>query len=99
MIDHDAYFQNYDEVIKEMLARTDCQIKIACLKEDPDVILGYCVFENKTVHWIYVKEVWRRIGLSSDLLPTGFDTITHITDRGKKILDKKYPNTKFNPFL
>jgi hypothetical protein len=98
-IDHDVYFEKSEPVIQSILSRPDCRVKIACLKDDPEVILGYCVFENKIVHWVYIKEVWRRIGLSSDLLPKDFDTTTHFTDRGLKILLKKYPNVKFNPFL
>jgi|688.fasta_scaffold858875_1 hypothetical protein len=44
------------------------KIKIACLKEDPDVILGYS-FQDGSAPFVYVKLAWRNNQLNiKDLL-------------------------------
>lgn len=103
LIDQDAYFMNYHRVVEAILKRPQVEISVACLKNDPEVILGYAVAEEQTLHWIFVKTAWRKIGIANDLLcrlyEQGFERVTHVTDIGKSILFEKFPTVKFNPFL
>lgn len=98
-INSEIYFRFYQQVIESILGRPGISIKIACLKEDPEVILGYSVSEKDVLHYIFVKTSWRRIGIANDLVPKNLSTVTHITSVGKSILIKKYPHVIFNPFL
>lgn len=98
-IQQDIYFEIYNRVIESILKRDEISVKVACLKDDPEVILGYSVFENKTVHWIFCKQAWRKIGIARMLLPEGFNRVTHITTAAKAILTHKFPNVIFNPFI
>lgn len=41
---------------------------IAALKEDDDVILGYSVVRGDTIDWVFVKNLWRKIGIAKELL-------------------------------
>lgn len=63
---------------------------IACSPEDPDVIVGYLVYEPKTIHYVYVKEAFRKLGICRRLLVEAglFEgTIaTHMTFKGRRIL-------------
>lgn len=96
-IDAEAYFTIYQQVIKAVLASPRTKVNIACLKEDPSVILGYSVTSPGRLDWVHVKSAWRRIGIMSALITEMPETVTHVTKLGLTIL-KKYPNVKFNPF-
>ena len=37
-----AYYRNYHLVVGKLLSSPGATCKVACLKESPDVILGYC---------------------------------------------------------
>lgn len=95
-IDKEAYFTHYSKILMDILSRPTLDIKIACLKEDPDVTLGYSVFESIVLHYIFVKPAWREIGIAKDLLPSKIEFVTHLTKVGKAIKPKEF---KFNPFL
>ncbi len=73
-------------------------VKVAHLRDDPDVILGYAVYKNNRLDWVHVKKSWRNIGLANDLLPKDFSTVSHISTVGLAIL-RKTPGVRFNPFL
>lgn len=96
LIDQEAYFQNYRRVISALLKKS--KTIIACLKDDPDNIVGYSVSSPSTLHWIHVKKDWRNIGIAKDLIPDSLDSVSHLTRIAIEIL-KKHPEIKFNPFL
>lgn len=99
-IDKEAFFKNYEKVIKQLLARTDIKINIACLEDTPDVILGWAVLgPTDTLHYVFVKEAWRRQGLTASLVIdcSEIRSVTHITKLGNTIRIKK--KLVFNPFL
>jgi hypothetical protein len=93
---------NYQKIIEHLLHKKESIIKIACLLEDPDVILGYAILEADVgygtfLHWVYVKHLWRKIGIARDLLK-GF-SIKHVTHFTNKTECFKPARFKFNPFL
>jgi ribosomal protein S18 acetylase RimI-like enzyme len=102
LIDGDAYFDNYGKVINTILDRDNVDIKIICLKEDQELIVGYSITEILPqlliLHWVYVKPDWRDNGLANMLTPEGVTTCTHLTKTGRAIL-KKHQEVKFNPFI
>lgn len=97
IIQKDAFMQHYHKVIEFILAKPETEIKVACLKDDPNVILGYSVFERNRLHWIFVKKPWRNIGIARDLAPKEFDTVTHLTKVGLSIIKNR--KVEFNPFV
>lgn len=52
----------------EIFKRADINIFVACKEDDEDLIFGYIVFEPKTIHFAYVKEAFRRVGVGRKLL-------------------------------
>ena len=96
LIDKDTFMDNYHKVITQILRRPTIEIKVVCLNEDHDVILGYSICEKDTVHWVFTKPVWRAIGIARSILPAEIKTISHYTNLGRKL---KGPTTIFNPFL
>lgn len=97
LIDDKAYFKVYHAVIESLLTKPGVIIKVACLKEDEQVILGYSVFEGNRAHWVQVKKAWRNIGIARSLLPKEITTVSHLTETGKSIILKK--KWLFNPFM
>lgn len=97
LIESKAYFKTYHAVIVAVMSRPTVSVSIACLKEDPSVILGYSVIEGNKLHWCQVKKAWRGIGIAKSLVPSTVTTVTHLTETGRSIFLKK--DLIFNPFL
>ncbi len=96
LIDKDAYYENYQKVLDRVFSKPTIKIIIACLKDDPEIILGYSVSEPGILHWVYVKTLWRKLGIAKDLIPQDITTVTHITKIGAAI---KPARIVFDPFL
>lgn len=63
-------FKNHHHNVERILKDPHTIVRVACLKEDTDVILGYCVARTPNIlHWAFVRPDWRCIGLFKDLLP------------------------------
>lgn len=96
LIDSKCYYSSYHQVLDVMLRKPTVTIKIACLLEDPDIILGFSVYEGDRLDWVFVKQRWRNIGIAKQLVPDSITTVTHLTKPGKAIAKKK--GLLFNPF-
>lgn len=97
IIPKQIFMDNYKLIAEALLAKNI--IKIACLKEDKDVILGYSILSNdfNNIHFVYVKSAFRRQGIGKSLLPQFPLCVTHLTTLGKSLLPK-FNNCIFNPF-
>jgi len=67
-----AFFKQKTNHIKNILAFS--KVNIACLKSDPDHIVGFSVFCYKKIEFVYVKIKYRKQGVAT-LLTKGFVTI------------------------
>jgi hypothetical protein len=99
LIPKQIFMDNYKKFIENLLLSPKVTVKIACLKEDSSVIIGYSVLSSdfQTIHWTYVKSVWRERGIARSLLPKHPTTVTHLSKIGLFLLPK-FPNAVFNPF-
>jgi hypothetical protein len=100
LIDQKVYYEVYHKLIENILAAKGTEVNMACLKEDPDTILGYSVTRNnKTIlDWNFIKAAWRGIGIGKLLTPETVKIVTHVTKTGISIL-KKHPEIIYNPFV
>ena len=96
-LDIGTFERNYRPVIGALLKRSTT--RVACLKDSPNVILGYSVSEGERLHWLHVKEHMRKFGLAKLLLPKDFSAVSHKTKQAETILRTKFPDIKYNPFL
>lgn len=98
-IPKDVFMDNYKYIAEALINNPNTVVKIACLNEDPDVILGYSILGTnyQTIHWVYVKQAWRRKGIGKSLTPTNLAIATHLSELGRELL-LKYPGAIFNPF-
>jgi len=93
-IEKDAYFTNYHKVIAAILFKAD--VRVACLFDAPEVVLGYSVSSPTVLHWVFVKKSWRKLGIGKSLVPPTVQSVTHLTKLGSKL---KPAHWTFNPFL
>lgn len=103
-----AYFgmekreQNADKFFKKQTANisqvlSDALVRIACLKDDPNMIIGYSVSTGDHLDWIYVKVEFRNKGIGRLLFPKNIKTVTtRQTKIGAVIARKKKLNFKEN---
>ncbi len=97
-IKKDTFMSHYHKTLEYILAKDTTQVVIACLKEDPDIILGYSILTplSDTAHFVFVKKSWRGIGIGRSLIPETTKRVTHLTKVGL-VLIRKF-NLDFNPF-
>lgn len=92
------FMENYHKVVKALLSLPSTSVRVACLKEDHEVVLGYAVLGgNHILHYVFVKKAWRGIGIARSLVPTTASTASHLTDTGLAYI-RKHPEMVFNPF-
>jgi hypothetical protein len=101
----DIFMDNYKAVASALLLRH--KVRVACLKEDDDTILGYSIvsLDSSTVHWVYVRDAkqadgssFRKKGIAKSLVPADFKQVSHLTKLGLSLMKSKFPNVTFNPF-
>lgn len=95
-ISQDAFMSSYHGHLEVLFAKTGIRLIVACLESDPDVILGFSVSEGPTLHFVFVKPHWRKIGIASSLVPKETSIVTGFTRVGDIIRRKK--GWEFNPF-
>jgi putative ribosome biogenesis GTPase RsgA len=93
-------FEKYHQIIEQILSRPEVFIRIAYLKDDPNIIVSYAILErveNKMLlHWVFTKEAWRKLGIAKAIIPEKIDYVTSLTKIGKAIKPIEW---LFNPFL
>ena len=98
LVPKDIFMGAYKQVANAAWASPNIRIRVACLKEDSNVILGYsvCSVDEKAIVWLFVKSAWRRQGIGKSLVPKSAVFGTHLTDIGKTIMQQH--NIDYNPF-
>lgn len=93
----DLFMVHYKHIVEALINKH--LVKVACLKEDRDVILGYSILSHdfKVIHWCFVKSAFRKQGIGKALVPSSVGTVTHLTVLGKSLMTK-FTNCVFNPF-
>lgn len=99
LIPKQVFMNHYKNVARQLLFAPSTYTRVACLKEDPTIILGYAMTNGAqdTLHWVYVKSAWRRQGIAKALVPPTVTAVTHLSSTGLILLEKT--DIVFNPFL
>lgn len=86
----DTFYSNHKKIIERILKRGT--VIVAQSISDPDVTVGYLVFEKPDViHFVYVKHAFRRFGIAREMFEkSGVDqnnfTYTHRTGDCSKLI-------------
>ena len=66
----DAVMNETHAIVDAILKDTTTLIKVATLKDEEDIILGYSISGPEVLHWVFVKSDWRRFGIGKKLIPS-----------------------------
>lgn len=96
-VNREAFFANVSMQIDHILDAVGTDVRVCCLEEDKDVVLGYVVYSSsQACHWVFVKHAWRRQGIGKKLLPEAIKAYTARTPAGDAIAAKR--GWEFNPW-
>lgn len=99
----DIFMGNYHRIIEGILENPATVVRVACLKDDSEVILGYSIArqagDQSVLDYVFVKPAWRKIGIAKNLMPPNIFAVSHLTKQGHSMLKAKLPGVMFNPFL
>lgn len=98
-IPKDIFMKNEHDVLEHVLERSTTKVTIACLKEDPSVIIGYSVASTShpVLYWVFIKAAFRRIGIAKLLVPQPIKFTTCLTRLGASIAKQK--GVIYDPYL
>ena len=99
LVPKDIFMEKFKVTIETMLTSPNVKVQVACLKEDPSVILGYSAVSknDEAILWVFVKKAWREQGIGRSLVPEKPRYVMFLTEMGKMLLSK-LPGAAFNPF-
>lgn len=100
-IPKDIFMSHYHKILENHIQNPNVEIRVSCLKDDPEVVLGYSVLRNTNtgkpiLDFVFVKKAWRGIGICKSLTPTDLYAVTHLTKAGRAI---KPAHVVYNPFI
>lgn len=108
-VESKLYFKKHKELIDKLLAESN--VIVLCDQDEPSYIVGYMVYtydelNNLITHYIYIKNIWRKMGLGIQLYKmaqkTNNDLIafcTHHTKSMQKFIEKHKLPCFYNPYL
>ena len=85
------WYHHKTKEIKKLLSDPKTTVRIASLKSDPDHLVGYCVTNDSTVQFVYVKLDYRKQGIAT-ILCRGLNLGDPVTKIGKSILRRVKEN-------
>lgn len=99
------YFDNHHYLIGKVMRYANNVVRVAALQDDPEIVFGFLWgnFDPETIHYVYVKKAFRRMGIARLLYESTFDKnidlyYTHFTKEAA-FLCHKYEQLIFNPYL
>lgn len=61
-----SYRRGQRALVRRILERAACVV--ACLEKDNDAIAGFAVTEGDTIHYVFVRDAFTRVGLATSML-------------------------------
>jgi hypothetical protein len=93
-----TFYPSYQLVIDHILARAS--VVVVCMPDQEKVIFGYLVYEPKILHYCFVKQAFRELGLAGLMWREAICPLvhTHKTLGAEPIL-LNHKEFVFNPFM
>lgn len=99
-IDSATYYANHQSIIQRLLVL--CDVRVACAADDENLILGWCCVDGSIVHYVFVKEQYRKLGIAKALL-SGLEDKAEYTHWTRIIKDLdhagKLLGLRYNPYI
>lgn len=97
-VDFVTYKEYHDPIVDRLCL--DSRVLVAYFPDVPDEVLGYVIYDKKTIHWLYVKKPYRSSGIANILLEEVFTQASpqFYSHRSHSDLPEKL-NLKYNPYI
>ena len=94
----DVFFQGHQEKIKETIKNGECFVCVA--PDDENQIIGWIAMSATAVHYCYVKQVFRQMGVAKQLMLLTQARITPIFSYSHYTRYSKYLNKglQYDPY-
>lgn len=89
------FFDHYKLVLDRILL--DGKALVMSPVGEPSTILGYLVYEPGIVHYAFVKEHWRRLGIAKQLYRAAFGD--HVPVASHRTRHTSFLRVPYNPFV
>ncbi len=95
-----VFYPQFNRVIDLILDDSSTITVVACLPEEPEVILSYLVYQPDVIQYAFTKFAFRNLGISRSLLESlgTAKFFTHLTYRSDQI-SQTHPDVTYNPFI
>ena len=96
-----VFFRAYTKVIDRLLADPNTIIHIAALPYSQNIALGYSITEKNLIHFVFVKESFRKFGIAKDLLKHLDNKLIVFSHRTKTVepIIKQHDDWIYDPFV
>jgi len=96
------FFDEHQKLLDRLLPKI--QVIVACDENDQDLIFGFLAFEPKIVHFVYVKEPFRKMGIARKLIESQGINVnecqaSHLTFGLLDLWTAKKVSIEFNDYL
>lgn len=92
----DKFFRDATLSIRRILDNPKTRVRIACLSDGHDFIVGYSVVIGNCLHFVYVKADYRGKRIGSMLVPRAVETASPIMTKVGRVIAEKRGYTKQN---
>jgi GNAT superfamily N-acetyltransferase len=95
-----VYYDSYNQVIDRILDEAYTLVRVAVDPNDENVIYGYAVYDPSTIHYVFVKEAFRELGIAASLLEHALKTTTEYSHRTRCVAEllNEHRELTYNPF-
>src|SRR5271166_4068946 len=68
-ISKEVYFNYHKAITDRILLNPHTEVQVACEGDKEGPILGFSVYTDRILHYVYVKKAFRGLGLAHVLIP------------------------------
>lgn len=88
--------------IERIISAPSVRVLMARPPGDPLTAFGFIVASPTTLHYLWTKEAWRKMGVAHQLVhgafPSAPERLTHLTKMGENLWQLKMAGVPYDPF-
>ena len=100
----DLFFGEHQKLLDHILTKKETTVVVAVDENDEDLIFGFLAYEPKIIHFCYVKEPFRKMGIARQLIESQELKLSecqasHVTYTLLDLWTHQKVDIQFNPYL
>jgi hypothetical protein len=90
------FWRFYNNKVAALVDDPGVTVSVACADNDPNLLLGMAITQGEVIHFVFVKEPFRLLGIAKLLLGEGPHTAySHLTRSARDLVGRM----KYTPYL